>query len=109
MSGIQDGPIPPDEFGFSGKCGRMKRSRTWQFVKILWNSPNRTVTLDGLAKPLWGDSKHDISIMAVGSLRRDANRFFTEHGMPFRVRLSQDEAVLADDGKRRKSKGSLNA
>ena len=97
MSDTQEGPIPPDKFAFAGKCERISRRQVWQLVNALWKSPNRKISLDLLAGPLWGNSKHDISIIALGSIRQASNRFFTKHEMPFRVRLKQEEAFLVDE------------
>ena len=102
---IEDGPMQPDRFAFGGEFYRIPTPLLWRLINHVWLAPGRRASVDSLAEAVWGDRKHDISYLALASLRRNANRFFSRNNLPFRMRTSQDAVMLLDD---RVLKESLN-
>ena len=102
---LNDGPFPPDGFSFDGKVGRIKRASAWKLVSFLWSRRNRRASFDSLAEPVWGNSGHDISYMAISSIKKAANRFFRENEFPFMVRMKSEEVFLIDQRMEPERKG----
>lgn len=92
MNNFNKGPFPPNSFSYDGRCVVCKQRRVWKMLSFLWSKPNRRAHVDLLAEPIWEDKNHDISYMAIASLRRAANKFFRENGLPFMVR-TKDQVV----------------
>lgn len=105
MTQLDDGPVSPDGFFFDGVMYRLRKPLAWRLINHLWHARSRRASVDSLAIGVWGDAEHDISYLAVATLRRDANRFFVQNCLPFRMKVGQDVAMLIDD---RTEKGSLN-
>jgi hypothetical protein len=89
-----NGPIPPDKFSFDGAQYSLKGKRVWALISFLWVP--RQAFIESLASPVWDDPSHDISIIALGSIRREANRFFRENGIPLIVRIKGETVFLRD-------------
>ena len=82
----EEGPSPPDKFSFNGTAYSVPRPMVFKLIEHLWRSRGRTSRIDNLAEPVWGDHGGSVDDSSLGSVRRDANKFFEEHGLPFRVR-----------------------
>ena len=95
---------PPGPFGTSGFRWNNKekfglRPGCFALVSHLWTAKDRTSPWDDLAEPVF--EVRDGSFVDsgnLGSVRRDANKFFEEHGFPFRVTLATRfrKAVLVE-------------
>lgn len=90
----QDGPIPPNTFSFGGVAYSLRSALVWRLLHHVWSKPGRQVSVDSLAEAVWGDATHSVSYLAVASLRRNANRFFKAHTLPFMMRTSQDTVFV---------------
>ena len=82
-----DGPFPPNGFSFSGNEGTISRPKVWKLLRALWEAEDNTLEFHDLANPVWGDREELIDSPKVSSLRRDANRFFGKHSIPFTVAI----------------------
>lgn len=100
-----DGPVPPDKFVFAGVTYEVQSPLVWRLISHVWHRPSRRASVDSLAEGVWGNPKHDISYLALATLRRNANRFFSKNDLPFKMKAGRDGVVLLD---RDISKGSSN-
>lgn len=91
---IVDGPIPPDQFAFGGVLYQIQIRPLWRLIDHVWRQPNFHASVDSLKQAVWNDATHDISYWAVATLRRDANRFFRSHKLPFEMRARQESVLL---------------
>lgn len=96
MNILSDGPFLPDGFAIGGKVAHVKRKGVWKLISFLWATPNRRASFDSLAEPVWGNTAHDISYMAIASLRREANRFFGANDFPLKVQIRHEAVWLID-------------
>ena len=80
-----NGPVPLDEFHWNGRRCRITRPLVWRLINYLWNCPNRTARFENLAEAVWEDHAVDIDESKFGSVRRDANTFFNDNGIPYFV------------------------
>ena len=91
---IQDGPHPPDQFAFDGSVYQIRTGLLWRLIDHVWRQPERRASVDSLAKEVWNDAGHDISYLSLASLRRDANRFFRNNNLPFKMQARQEAVML---------------
>ncbi len=96
MDVLNDGPFLPDGFVIGGKAAHVRRSSVWKLLNFLWALPDRRASFDSLAEPVWGDASHDISYMAIASLRREANRFFGANEFPLKVQIRHEAVWLVE-------------
>lgn len=94
------GPFPPDGFSFGKKRARVGRPKVWKLISYLWGLPDRACELDELAEPVWGDDQAAVDANTIGSVRRDANKFFESNGWAFRVKVKGGFISLVDSNSR---------
>lgn len=92
VSGVApDGPVRPDGFRYEGHLYDGVREMSWRLIIHLWNAANHSASFDDLAEFVWGDRElRHLDESQFGTARRDANRFFNEHSLPFRVRSKRE-------------------
>lgn len=91
---IKNGPITPDKFAYAGVVYPVNTPLVWRLIDHVWRKPGRRVSVDSLAQGVWSDANHDISYLALATLRRNANRFFKSNSLPFQMRTRQEEVML---------------
>jgi len=79
-----DGPIEPDGFRFQGRAYHGLARKPFFALLYLWGQPNKVARLDDLAGPVWEDHAYPPDAEAVRGLRRDLNRFFRAHQLPWK-------------------------
>jgi hypothetical protein len=82
---------------FDGPCGvhqwrkgnhvitESMQPAAWRMVSYLWQQPDKSAMYDKLRAPVYDDREAQADNNEFGSLRRGANRYFTEHGIPWQV------------------------
>lgn len=93
---LPDGPSPPNLFAFAGETFEISSPAVWRLMNHVWNSPNRQASVNSLGNAVWNDIAHDISYLALATLRRNSNRFFRQHDLPFQMRISQEVVLIKD-------------
>lgn len=93
------GPLPPDEFCFGGKSVSISRPMIWKLLNVLWHAKGKFVETTSLAEPVWGDHAETETKSKIGHLRSDTNRFFEEHGFPFKISVKNDFVRLLETDK----------
>ena len=84
-----DGPFGTSGFRWHTREKTGLRPDSFQLVSHLWNAIDRTSTWDDLAEPVFDEHEGDyVTSDRLGSVRRDANKFFQTKGFPFKVKLS---------------------
>lgn len=87
-----DGPIPPNAFRWQGEEYYGLSRKPWLLVAHMWPRKNKSSDDQALvASGIWDDLR-DVTKDSVGSVRRDANRFFRENRLPWSVTISKDPA-----------------
>src|SRR5262249_2087302 len=76
---LDDGPVPPDKFRYQGNELIIQRPKVWNLISALWRAKRWTIAFDDLAQPVWGDHAKLVDESSLGSVRRDANNFFSEN------------------------------
>lgn len=89
-----DAPTPPDGFTYKGQKFQGLTPKPMRLIIHLWIQTNRTSRFDDLADPVWGDRNEIVTKDAVGSLRRQANKFFKDNNIPFRVTINEPHVTL---------------
>jgi hypothetical protein len=93
---LNDGPVAPDKFAYGGGVYIVQSQLVWRLISHVWKKPGHRASVDSLAEGVWGNPKHDISYLALATLRRNANRFFTTNNLPFKMRAGRDGVVILD-------------
>lgn len=88
-----DGPIA-DGFRWRGSDYIGLTRKPWLVIDFLWKQTSRVAAFGELAEPVWGDRGRFISTNKVGSARREVNKFFKDHGIPFRVTINGRTVTL---------------
>lgn len=81
----EDGPVAPDGFVYRGRRYTVRAGLVFRLLDALWRAPNRTLSYDELAGPVWKDHAVEVTDGKIGSVRTRANGVFKEHDLPFRV------------------------
>jgi hypothetical protein len=89
-----DGPVPPDAFRHEARLYHGLQPKPYRLVEYLWGCENRTSPFHDLAEPVWGDREQMVPDCGPGSLRRQANRFFAKHAIPYKVSIKNRMAAL---------------
>jgi hypothetical protein len=89
-----DGPVPPDAFWYKGSIFHGLQPKPYRLVEHLWTCTNMTADVRDLAEPVWGDHEAETGDNALGSVRRQANRFFQRHAIPYQVRIKNKTVLL---------------
>ena len=92
-----NGPVPPDGFLWNGQRYRIDGPKVWRLVAHLWRCRNHAAEFATLGGPVWRDHAAQIDSGNVGSLRRDANKFFKEHSIPCRVSIRGEWVHIVED------------
>jgi len=80
-----DGPIA-NGFRYAGDNHDGLTAKPWLLVNHLWKQDGRTCDFEDLAEPVWQDREYGgITAGMVASLRKRANKFFLDEGIPFEV------------------------
>jgi len=92
--GTDIGPVEPDKFAFNGALYDVPSPLVWRLLDYVWRTPGRRASVESLSVGVWDDPQHSISYLALATLRRNANRFFRQHELPFKMKAGQEEVVL---------------
>jgi hypothetical protein len=76
-----DGPVEPLSFAWDGVVFPGMRPMAWKAVSHVWQARRRCADVSDMAEPVWGDRVDVPTDDEVGSVRRDANRFFRKHNI----------------------------
>ncbi len=95
--GTADGPVHPGSFSWAGQSFSGLAPKPYRAVCYLWSQGNRTAPVDDLAEPVWEDHEMMPDNNAIGGLRRQINRFFRKHGIPFHAAV-KNHCILLRDG-----------
>ncbi len=79
-----DGPVPPNSFCWKGKCKDGMTAMSWKVITFLWPRKNRSASDDDFVPTVWEETVA-VSEDAVGSVRREANKFFGDNKFPWSV------------------------
>lgn len=81
-----DCPCHPFTWRVSGRpCNDTMQPAAWRMVNHLLQHVDLAAEYDELKSPVYGDQGHQADHYAFGSLRRAANKYFAEYGIPWRV------------------------
>ena len=95
LPALQNGPSLPGEFVWNGNTYSGLRAVAWRLVNALWTRNPRLASFAELALPVWRDHNPLVADAGtVGSARRDANKFFEAHRIPWRVQTSGGTVFL---------------
>lgn len=85
-----DGPFGQNGFRWAGNEYFELTHKQWQFFNALWNAKHRTLNFVDFAEPVWGSVADSMQCTedAIGSYRREINRFLDESSIPFKVSVS---------------------
>jgi hypothetical protein len=83
-------PIPPDAFMFNGQRFDGIARQPFLALQYLWTMPNRAATKDDLTEPVFGDSEEFVDKGQIHNIRRDLNKFFRCHNLPFKATFIND-------------------
>ncbi len=91
----QDGPCGSNQWRHDGEvlAGTMQVG-AWKMVKHLWGQPEHVARFDDLLVPVYGDPEHIADDNAFGTLRREANKFFKNNGIPWKASLKKGTVSL---------------
>ncbi len=91
-----DGPCPTFTWRHNGEVvlGQM-RSGSWKLVKHLWGQDNRTAHRDAISELIYGAPAKICDASEIGSRRRDANKFFRTHEIPWKVAIAGEFVHLS--------------
>ena len=90
-----DGPVGPDGFCWNRTEYFGLAPAPFRLVKYLWNQTDRTADFLDLGEPVWYDNEKDVDVNAVGSARREANKFFQRHSLPFKLTVRKREQTVS--------------
>ncbi len=85
---LKDGPVPPDKFRFAGTTYGSLGPKPYWLIYVLWNASNRTATKEEIAEKVWGDPNVELDQNDLGSARKQANKFFRDQSIPYKVEIS---------------------
>jgi hypothetical protein len=91
-----DGPCGIDGFRWQGVTSRGLTRKVFALLTLLWKKHDRTASFSDLAEPVYGDPQETVTGDRVGSLRREANKFFHEHGILLTVTISRPRVAIID-------------
>jgi hypothetical protein len=83
---------PCDGYGWINLGQRIQdemKELPWRMVNYLWSLKGKSCKWEQLAEPVYGDEEYVIDGEAIPSLRREANRFFDRHGIPWKVTVQK--------------------
>lgn len=84
----EEGPVAPNGFWYNGTRYDGMPPKPWLLVHHLWSCEAQECDIMDLAEPVWGDDNESVSPNGnLGSVRRDANKFFRKKALPFRVTI----------------------
>jgi len=89
-----DVPVSPDGFCFQGVVYHGFTSKPWRMVDYLWTCRGMKARFESLGGPVSGDHSEPMGNDQVGSYRREANRIFEYHKIPYRVRVQRHTVML---------------
>ena len=93
-SPLVDGPCHPYSWRQDGQTTGKMRTGSWKMVKHWWQQPELAATFGDLLQPVYDDSNHIALADAYSSLCREANKFFKEHGIPWRAHTKKAVVYL---------------
>ena len=90
-----DGPCGNNQWRHDGEvaAGTMQVG-AWKMVKHLWGLTDRVASFDDLIVPVYGDPEHIADEVAFGAMRREANKFFGDNGIPWKASLKKGSVSL---------------
>jgi hypothetical protein len=91
------GPAGIGRFSWDGEEYAGLTTKPWLLVNHLWTQPRREADIDDLAYPVYGDREEIPSETQVGSLRRQANRFFEKYRLPLRISIRGHVVGLVEE------------
>lgn len=94
--GTHVGPVDQSKFAFNDTLYDVPSPLVWRLLDYVWRKPGRRASVESLAVGVWDDPQHSISYLALATLRRNANRFFRQHKLPFKMKAGQEEVVILD-------------
>lgn len=69
----------------------------WRLCDYLFSHcVDKTADFGDLGEPIYGDREHFVDASGVSSLRRDANRFFRDNGIPLHLTCRGEKVTLAE-------------
>jgi hypothetical protein len=87
---VSDGPVEGYRWAHNCKVtSDTMQPKAWKLAEFLWKRPMRTADFDTLALPVYDRHGHTVTEHAIGSLRKQANSFFSQHGIPLLVSIKQ--------------------
>ncbi len=89
-----DGPEPPDVFNHNGVSYDGFTGKPFLAVQFLWTRRNKSADRQDLALPVWGDHSFDPDDNAVEGLRREINKFFGLHQIPWHAKQIREYLCL---------------
>ena len=91
-----DGPVRPESFRWDRELYSGLIGLAWNLVYHLWNFPgDGGVPFSELGEPVWGDDEVIVDPDSnLGALRRNANKFFRDNKLPFRVKIKNRRVEL---------------
>lgn len=90
-----EGPVQGFRWCYGGKItGDAMSPKPWKLANFLWSKRYRTAAFHELEVPVYDDCTHCVSAVAVGSLRREANAFFSDHNIPLIVSVKKGTVSL---------------
>lgn len=90
-----DGPVGGYRWRHNGEVSEDSMRRTaWKLASLLYEKMPDMVDFRDLAEPVFGDREEPVDRNQVGTHRKFANKFFEDHGVPFRVRTSEQKAYM---------------
>lgn len=91
---VTDGPTEPFTWTHEGTViGHRMHEAAWNLVSHLWQCRHRSEYWNNLGEPVYGDAEHSMSHEVVPSLRKKANKFFSEYDIPYRVSVHKGKKI----------------
>ena len=87
---VQEGPLLPNKFAFAGKKKVVNGPQVFRLISALWKAQNRLLHLDELNEPVLLDLEERLTKNQIHSIKRDANRFFRKHKIPYHITKTVD-------------------
>ena len=93
-----DGPCAPYTWRLDGDVidDKMK-AMAWALANLLFEN-RQLVEFSALAEPVFGDREALVTEDNVGTHRKNANKFFRLHGIPWRIRTKKRRYVWIERG-----------
>lgn len=85
-----DGPVPPNTWRQDGSEHRGLPNTAYLLVKLLWDSPEKTATIEKIAESVFGDCEAFVEVSKMRDHASFANKFFRQHSLPHSVRVSDN-------------------